>query len=126
MYVKFLIVKICINFYYILYNSDMDKSFIKQRYAIIRNARKISARKLSFELGQSSEYINQIENGKNMPSIEGLLNFCDYFGITPSEFFDDNINYPLEYREIIKELNKLDKLELEQITSLLKTINSKK
>ncbi len=104
----------------------MEKDFIKNRYAAIRCANNISARKLSFELGQSSEYINQIENGKSMPSVEGLLNFCEYFKITPSEFFGDEIKYPIEFKEILTELNKLDKMELEQITSLIKTINSKK
>ena len=59
----------------------MDKNFIKERYAKIRLAHNISARKLSLELGQSTEYINQIENGKNMPSVEGLMNFCNYFNI---------------------------------------------
>ncbi len=103
----------------------MEKEFIQNRYAIIRNAHNISARKLSFELGQSSEYINQIENGNNLPSIEGLLNFCDYFNITPSEFFDTNVEYPIEFKELLKELNKLDKLELEQIMALIKTINAK-
>jgi len=61
-----------------------------------------------------------------MPSVEGLLNFCEYFKITPSEFFGDEIKYPIEFKEILTELNKLDKMELEQITSLIKTINSKK
>ena len=41
----------------------MDKGFIKERYARIRLAHNISARRLSMELGQSSEYINQIETG---------------------------------------------------------------
>ncbi len=101
----------------------MDKSFIKDRYAKIRSAHKISARKLSLELGQSTEYINQIENGKNMPSVEGLMNFCDYFGMSLGEFFDDQLEYPVEYKNIIKELNKLDSMEVEQIYQLLKLIN---
>lgn len=42
----------------------MDKSFIKDRYAKIRIANNLSARKLSIELGQSTEYINQIESSK--------------------------------------------------------------
>lgn len=104
----------------------MDKSFIRHRYAVIRNAHKISARKLSFELGQSSEYINQIENGNSMPSIENLLNFCDYFGITISEFFDEQSNYPVEYKAIIQELNKLDSMELNTVMELLKIINANK
>lgn len=104
----------------------MDKSFVQNRYAIIRNAHNISARKLSFELGQSSEYINQIENGKSMPSIEGLFNFCDYFGITLAEFFDQTINYPIEFREIISELNKLDTIEIKTIHDVLVMINKNK
>ena len=104
----------------------MDKSFIRHRYAVIRNAHKISARKLSFELGQSSEYINQIENGNSMPSIENLLNFCDYFDISLGEFFDESIAYPVEYKTVIGELNKLDTMELNTVTELLKMINAHK
>lgn len=104
----------------------MDKMFIKERYANIRNAHNISARKLSMELGQSSEYINQIETGKNMPSVEGLINFCEYFNITLTEFFNEELKYPIQYKDIIEELNKLDALELEQIINLIKLINSKK
>ena len=35
------------------------KKFISNRFAVIRNAHNISARKLSIEMGQSTEYINQ-------------------------------------------------------------------
>lgn len=101
----------------------MDREFIKDRYAKIRLAHNISARKLSLELGQSTEYINQIESGKNMPSVEGLLNFCNYFNISVGEFFEDKFNYPVEYSAIIEELNKMDTLSLKQILELLKLIN---
>lgn len=101
----------------------MDREFIKDRYAKIRLAHNVSARKLSLELGQSTEYINQIESGKNMPSVEGLLNFCNYFNISLGEFFEDRFNYPVEYAAIIEELNKMDALALKQIYELLKLIN---
>lgn len=111
---------------YIFYNVAMDKEFIRHRYAVIRNAHNISARKLSFELGQSSEYINQIENGKSMPSIENLLNFCEYFNISLGEFFAEDFSYPVEYKAIIRELNKLDSIELGTVTKLLQIINANK
>lgn len=104
----------------------MDKTFIKDRYAKIRLAHKISARQLSFDLGQSSEYINQIENGKSLPSVEGLMNFCNYFNITLGEFFEEDFKFPVEYKEIISELNKMDIIAINQITGLLKLINSNK
>lgn len=101
----------------------MDRNFIKERYAKIRIAHNISARKLSLELGQSTEYINQIESGKNMPSVEGLLNFCSYFDISVGEFFEDKFNYPVEYTAIIEELNKMDAMTVKHIYGLLKIIN---
>lgn len=58
-----------------------------------------------------------------MPSVEGLLNFCNYFGISIAEFFEERFRYPVEYDNIIKELNKMDALEIERIYELLKMIN---
>ena len=101
----------------------MDKSYIKERYAKIRLAHNISARKLSLELGQSTEYINQIESGKNMPSVEGLINFCNYFDISIEEFFEEKFNFPVEYSAIIEELNKMDSIAIKQVYELLKLIN---
>lgn len=104
----------------------MDKSYVQLKIARIRLAHNISARKLSLELGQSSEYINQIESGRNMPSVEGLINFCDYFGLSVSEFFDERIEFPIEYKAIVDELNKMDSMEINLIYDLLKLINTKR
>lgn len=104
----------------------MIRKFIQNRIANIRNANNISARKLSLELGQSSEYINQIENGKNIPSIEGLINFCEYFKISIGEFFEQEFEYPIQYKDIIKNLNKLDAIELEKVGDIIRLIADKK
>ena len=99
---------------------------MQMRYARIRNAHKISARRLSLELGQSTEYINQIENGNALPSLEGLFNFCDYFGMSLGEFFEEKFNFPVEYGEIIAELNKMDTQEIGIVYEILKLINKNK
>ena len=101
----------------------MDKKFVQMRIARIRNAHNVSARKVSMELGQSTEYINQIENGKALPSLEGLFNICDYFNISLGEFFDDRVEFPVEYKHIIEELNKMDSVKINQVYELLKLIN---
>lgn len=101
------------------------KKFISNRFAVIRNNSNISARKLSLDMGQSSEYINQIENGHKMPSLEGLFNFCDYFGISMGEFFDESQTYPMEYKSIIETLNKLDKEQLEHVQKNIEYIAKK-
>ncbi len=104
----------------------MDKEFIKERVATIRNTKNISARSLSLNLGMSSEYINQVENGRLMPSLDFILNFCDYFNISVGEFFDDNTKYPTQYKDLILELNKMSQPELQQIMDLIKLINNNK
>lgn len=101
----------------------MEKDFIRNRVYYIRNANKISARKLSIELGMSTEYVNQLESGRLTPSIDFLIAFCDYFKISLSSFFDENIKYPVETKNIINELNKLSPEETDNVYSLLLMIN---
>jgi len=103
----------------------VEKDFIKERVYYIRNSKKISARNLSLELGMSSEYINQLESGRLTPSLDFILNFCDYFNISPSEFFDAETKYPIETKKIIEELNNLSQEDVTLILDLLKLVNKK-
>lgn len=104
----------------------MEKNYIKNRVYYIRMAHKISARNLSLELGMSTEYINQLESGRLVPSLDFLINFCEYFGMTLGEFFDEGTAYPLETKKIVEELNKMTSEEIDLIYNLLLTINNKK
>ncbi len=104
----------------------MDKEFIRNRVYKIRTAKNISARNLSLELGMSSEYINQLESGKLTPSIDILINFCSYFDITLSEFFDANNNYPTQLKPLIESLSKLDSEQFDIISKLILMITNKK
>ena len=67
----------------------MDEKFVKQRIAKLRTDKNISARELSLQLGQSTGYINTIENGKSLPSMNMFLYMCEYFKIAPKDFFDE-------------------------------------
>lgn len=107
-------------------SKNFDKDFIAKRFSIIRMAKNISARSLSLELGQSSQYINQIENGRKLPSIEGLYNFCEYFNISLGDFFNNAYEYPIQYRELLYCLNELDLEELKEITAIIRRISMNK
>lgn len=67
----------------------MYEDFTQKRITELRIKMGISAREMSLSLGQNVSYINKIENGKALPSLEMLFYICDYFGITPQEFFDE-------------------------------------
>ena len=67
----------------------MDYSqWFSERLAQLRMEKGVSARDMSLSLGQSESYINKIENRRTLPSMTGFLYICEYFGITPQEFFN--------------------------------------
>ena len=78
-----------------------------------------SAREMSLALGQNPSYINRIENGKALPSMQGFFSICEYLKITPAEFFNDEVEQPGEIRALVEKLQKLPQEQLqlvEQIT----------
>ncbi len=104
----------------------MNQEWFSSRLAQLRTARKMSARDLSLSLGQSAGYINKIENNRSLPSMQVFFYLCDFLQITPEEFFDQNITYPILMNETISELKKLDEQQLEHVLDILKDINSAK
>lgn len=73
-------------------HTDEWKSFFSERVSGLRsskNGKLLSSRKLSRELCQCESYINKIETGRALPSMEMFFKICEYFDITPSEFFMD-------------------------------------
>ncbi len=100
----------------------MDKEFLRHRVYQIRNSKEISARNLSLELGMSSEYINQLESGKLTPSIDFLINFCNYFEISLSDFFDCGNKYPTKIKQIVECLSKLNNDEFNLVCNLIELL----
>lgn len=95
------------------------------RITELRIQKGVSARDMSLSLGQSESYINKIENKRTLPSFTGFLYICEYFGLTPHEFFDENSSYPSKTKELIAELNKLTPVELEHVLQIVKDLGSK-
>ena len=58
------------------------------RLAELRNECGVSARDMSLSIGQNAGYINSIEAGKTLPSMNAFFYICEYLQISPSEFFD--------------------------------------
>ena len=104
----------------------MYEEFTQNRIAQLRMQRDVSARDMSLSLGQNNSYINQIENKKSLPSLQGLFYICEYFGITPQQFFDEGSQYPAELAELVDDLKKLDKKSLEHIVGLVKELANRK
>jgi len=109
-----------------VHNGIIDKDFVRNRITQIRQSQNISARSLSLDLGYSSEATNQIETGRANPTLEYILALCNYFEITPSEFFDGGLKYPVQVQELIGKLGLLDGDELATIMNLVNHFTNKK
>lgn len=103
----------------------MYEKFIKERIARLRMQKGVSARDMSLSLGQNESYINQIENKRALPSLTGLFYICEYFGITPQEFFDEGNACPEQLRELLAEAKKLDARALESVVGIVREINKR-
>lgn len=82
----------------------------------------VSARDMSLSLGQSPGYINNIENGVNLPSMSLFFYICDYFGITPLEFFDKDNSGPAKIREIAEASKGLTSEQLIHVIAIINDI----
>ena len=100
----------------------MDEKDFSLRLAQLREKKGVSARDMSLSMGQNPGYINNIESGKSMPSLTGIFYICDYLGITPSEFFDMEVQNPTKLNEIIANLKRLDDRQLDTISILIRDI----
>lgn len=104
----------------------MYEEFTQNRIAQLRLQKKVSARDMSLSLGQNSSYINQIENHKALPSLQGLFYICEYFGITPQQFFDEDNSAPPLIASLIEDAKNLDVSSLQHIAAIVKELSSKK
>lgn len=98
----------------------MNEKFIAERIAKLRTAKKVSARDMSLSIGQNENYINHIENGKSMPSMQVFFYICEYFGITPKDFFDEETGNPTLINALVKDLNTLDEKQIINIHEIIK------
>ena len=104
-----------------MHSDEMIDLFFR-RLTELRTLKNVSARNMSLELGQSAGYINNIENKRKFPSVIGLFYICEYFGLTPSEFFYESAENPLIDAEVIFKINQLSKEEMEFLIALVKFV----
>lgn len=95
------------------------------RLTELRMQKGVSARDMSLSLGQSESYINKIENRRTLPSFTGFLYICEYFGLTPQEFFNASAASPNKTKELLRELEKLTPTQTEHILQLVRDITEK-
>ena len=100
----------------------MEQSEFIKRLVELRMNKGVSARDMSLSLGQSPSYINNIENGVNFPSMTVFFYICDYFGITPKDFFDTETQNPTKATELLETVKGLSTEQMDNLISIAKNL----
>ena len=98
----------------------MTEKEFSERLTQLRLQKGVSARDMSLSLGQNEGYIHSIESGRVMPSLYAFFNICDYFHITPKDFFDLENSSPAVILEIVEDMKKLNNERLLHIHAIIK------
>lgn len=103
----------------------VDLQFIRDRISLLRTKKQVSEYRMSTELGHSKSYIQSISSGRAVPSLGEFLYICEYLGVTPSEFFDEETAEP----QLVGKLNSLAKNmsenDLKILIEMAERLNSK-
>ncbi len=98
----------------------MNEKFIVDRITQLRVERNVSEYELSYALGFSKSYVNMISREKNLPSMNAFLAICDYFQITPAQFFVPYLNGEMEQTlHMFLDLNDDERETIKNIMSAL-------
>lgn len=100
----------------------MDIEFVRERITQLRLQKGVSEYKMSYDLGHSRGYINNISSGKTLPSMTEFFAICDYFGISPVEFFDTKSTNPKLSQSVLTALEQLDEDDLELTLTNIKRL----
>lgn len=101
----------------------MNEEFIRNRITQLRLQKGVSEYQMSYDLGHSRGYIYNISSGKSLPPMSEFLSICDYFGITPMEFFNEKQENPELITKAIKGLHNLSEEDILLILNLIHRLN---
>ena len=101
------------------------EDFIRQRITELRLQKGVSEYKMSLDLGHSKGYIQSITSNRALPSMSEFLSICDYFEITPVEFFDTKKKDPLTTKELNKVTSDMNKDDMSLLLQIAKRLGKK-
>lgn len=104
----------------------MDTNFVKERITQLRLFKGVSEYKMSYDLGHSRGYINNITSGKTLPSMAEFFAICEYFGITPVDFFNEAVTNPGGRSQLLQAVAKLSDRDQTLVLNLVRRLQEKR
>jgi len=97
----------------------MTEEFVRQRIIQLRMKKGVSEYQMSYDLGHSRGYVYNISSGKALPPLKEFLAICDYFEITPQQFFDKSTDTPELIQKAIDGMRQLNESDLLMLLGLI-------
>ena len=104
----------------------MDEKFVRERITQLRLRKGVSEYRMSYDLGHSRGYVHNISSGKALPPMKEFFAICDYFGLTPQQFFDEGTQNPELIQKAIAGMKQLDETDLLMLLGLINRLLEKK
>ncbi len=103
----------------------VNEVFIRKRITELRLKKGVSEYKMSMDMGHSKSYIQSISSGRSLPSLTELIYMCEYFEITPAEFFSNDIENPVLVNKIVNSIKNMDDSNLTAILAIVEKMTTK-
>ena len=103
----------------------MDLQYIRERISVLRTKKNVSEYRMSTDLGHSKSYMQSISSGRSMPSLGEFLYICEYLGVTPKEFFDEDMKEPQRVQRLCELTRNMSEADLNVLISTAERLNDK-
>lgn len=103
----------------------MDLQFIRDRISLLRTKKNVSEYRMSTDLGHSKSYMQSISSGRSVPSLGEFLYICEYLGVTPREFFDEDVNEPQLVQRLYELTRTMPEADLNVLIQTAQRLNEK-
>ena len=76
-------------------------------------------------MGHSKSYMQSISSGRSMPSLGEFLYICEYLGVTPKEFFEEEMKDPQLVQSLCELTRNMSEADLNVLISTAERLNDK-
>ncbi|PST28256.1 XRE family transcriptional regulator [Enterocloster lavalensis] len=89
----------------------------------LRLKKNIAEHRMSLDLGHSRSYMQGISSGRAFPSMTEFLAICEYLGVTPRDFFEEENENPRLVSQITAKSKSLPDDDLSLVLSLIERLS---
>lgn len=97
----------------------MYDDFVRERITQLRLKKGVSEYQMSYDLGHSRGYVYNISSGKALPPLKEFFSICEYFEITPKQFFDDSTQNPELIQKALDGMKQLDETDILMLLGII-------